>query len=307
MASPGSRFFVEVDMDNWNKDFGMEIIKDYTLVEIAEIKVNKEYQRNIEPLRLRGIVKSIEKYGFWPSEVIILNELKEAVDGNHRVAAAKKLGLFSVPCSIVTFPTKNDEIRFFSHKNSWNTSLKPVDAWEAKYKAEHPLAELIYMLECDEVCKFCNKIAIKNKANKSTKFSIPDAIVIINASAFMNIDPWKQQIDYQICEKINSMKYIEIADATDSFLSMFFAIFGEHKNENTIAYRSDSIRAYCKFYISLMKSGVISTTKKRQAVINKMKTMAINQAFLKADYINKYLFFATHYNNKKSIENRITI
>ncbi len=291
--------------NKWEDDFNVEILNDYVLINVDKIKFNKEYQRGIEPQRLKRVISSIKKYGYMPQEVITLNEKFEAIDGNHRVTAAKHCKLSSVPCSIIKFETKIDESKFFSQKNDWNNKLKPIDAWHAKYIAKHETALTVYRLEEDDNSLFFNYIAIKTK-NTKTKFNVSDAVNIISTCALDYLITWKQAEDNKILNKIRNTEYSKILYDTNNFLDIFYDIFGK-RLDNPSAYRSKCISAFLSFYYKLKTNDLLTTNKKIRDLKNKMKNFHIGDAYLKTDHVGMVVMLINHFNYKKSFKNQLRV
>ena len=296
----------EIDK-SWGDDFGMKILREHVIIPTDEIKINHEYQRCIEVVRLRKITTSMSKSGYWPAEIIILNERYEAVDGNHRVHAAKKLGIKALPCAIVTFGTKKDEVRFFSHKNNWNTSLKPIDAWHAKHLGGHSVAGLLYTLEADPLSLLHDKIAIKGKETGQSKFVIGDILIIVNVACFGTTDVWNKRIDARMAQSVSNTPYHEMVDKVNAFVGFFYRCFGSDKRGNPLAYRRTSIRAFANFYNKLKNQHLINSKSDIDSAAIKMQTLSLSGAFLKTDLLGQIMFLVAHYNNKKSQSKRCVL
>ena len=280
---------------------GMRVLVDYKMMPITEIKQNIQYQRMRDPYRERRVSTSIKEYGYWPQEVIILNELHEAIDGNHRVYGAKENGIKLLPCSIVTFPNKKLEAKFFTLKNSFNTKLKPIDFWHARYLSGHPYAILIYTLVADSNSLFFNKIAIKNHDTKETKFTLAKAILIINTTALGYSSPWCIKRDNFLTQKVEATKYYTVLADTNKFLFMYSGIFGESIKHNAIASRIETMKAFCRFYYKLIKEKRPGAPQETTHVIRKMKTFIFTSEFLKTDLTGKTIALISHFNKGKKI------
>lgn len=281
---------------------GMQVLVDYKMMAITEIKQNTQYQRMKERAREKRIARSIKEYGYWPQEVIILNELHEAIDGNHRIYGAKENGIDLIPCSIVTFPNKKLEAKFFTLKNSFNTQLKPIDFWHARYLSDHSYAKLLYTLEADSNSLFFEKIAIKNHDSKNTKFTLAKAIPIINTTVLGYSGPWCLKRDDLLTRKVEEVEYCKVITNTNKFLSLYSAIFGESLSNKAIVNRTETLRAFCRFYHKLEKEKCLKTKNQITRVVGKMKTFIFTSEFLKTDLVGKTIALLSHFNKGKKTQ-----
>jgi len=289
----------------WTEDFQMEVISEFVMFDVSKISVNAEYQRSVESIRLNNLKQSIQNGGYWPHEIVVLNEKFEAVDGNHRVNACRELGIKKIPCTIVKFATKKDEMLFFVLVNKPPSRMATTDNLHAKKVAGHPFAEIVYKLESDEKSLFYNMIAIKGK-DVGTRLPIASATYIINTAAFNDTAPWTSKREDIFIKKSVEIGYGKILTDVNDFLEVFYAIFGRSKKDNKVGYYAQTIGAFCMFFSKVKKKGVLDNATSRKAFVDKMKTMYLDAAFMKADQRGKVLWFISHFNVKKAEKNKIS-
>jgi hypothetical protein len=278
---------------------GMMVLNQYLEMDIDSMRFNNLYQRAIQRERWKRIFKSIESEGYWPQEVIILNELHEIIDGQHRVVAAKKLGIAVLPVSIVTFPNKQKEAEFFHKKNNWNTSLNPVDFWYARHLSGHPFACLLYRIVEDKSSLLYMKVAIKGHETNDSKFYLNDAISIINICALGVNHSWTKSNDEAITSLFIASSYEAVKASVDDFLLFFYGCFGAKKTSNPIPYKSHCIRPIALFYTLLRNGGLLKTESGRRSAINKMKEYVFTADFLKMTHSGRIFALCAHFNFKK--------
>lgn len=290
------------EVESLGNELGMSVLIPYKELPIDSLKFNSSYQRALETPRWKRISESIKHTGYWPQEVVILNELHEIIDGQHRVVAAKKNGIRAVPVSVVTFPSKQKEAEFFARKNNWNTSLKPVDFWYARYLSGHPFACLIYRLVEDKASKLCGMVAIKGHETNKSKFYLGDALVMVNGCALGILHTWNKENDKRSTERIISTTYEKIRDSVNDFLGFFYGCFGDDKRSNPIPYKSHCIRPEVIFYALLRDAGHLNSEPKKQAAINKMKSYVFTADFSKMDHSSKVIALVSHFNHKRKTD-----
>lgn len=278
---------------------GMKTLCDHMLVDPKELKLEPTYQRCIEPSRKRGIAQSMVTTGYWPEETIIVNQDFEIVDGQHRVVAALQVGIKQVPISVVEFKDKRTEATYFSLKNNWNTSLKPVDFWYARYQFCHPYATCIYELDIDDDSLLKNNIALKGRETKKAKFTITDCCLFINFAVGYNQN-WSKEKDAFLTKRVVNLGYEPIKEEINDFIDCFYSIFGNSKRSNPFAYRASSIRSFITFYSLAKRQDFLSSRRKLNEFIGKMATYALTADFLKANHAGRIQMLITHFNHKRT-------
>ena len=273
------------------------------MFDIDRIGFNPTYQRMFEKSRYTKIKKLLIEYGmYWPSSVITLNEQYEVIDGQHRVKAAKDLGYKELPCCIVTFPTLQHEARFFSDYNNYNPTLKAIDFWNARFLAGHPVAKIIYDLESNPSSSFYNKIAIKGKETKASKWSIVMAISAISISCCLSNTHWSINHDQIITNAVVKTDYNYIMAYTNDMVRWFESCFGTKLN-GSLAYQSRIFRPILLLYQVLLNNGVAN----KKDTINRMKTYFFSSELIKIPSTGILQLLIAHYNKNKSDKNRINI
>lgn len=301
-----------MDFQKWEEELGMNILRAYLKMPVNVIKFNREYQRDIQPSRLAKISASMAKYGYWPGEIVYLNEKHEAIDGNHRTRAALENNIEKIPATIVTFPTKELEAKFFILKNNHNSTLSPVEDWWAKYLGGHPYATLLYRLEDDPLSLFYRFIAIKGRETRNSKLTVPKAVNMINASVLGTTHPWNRRIDNYLVRQANEWlkdgHYESARFLSNRFLEFYKMCFGDSPSTNPDAYRADAVRAICVFYKKLKEAGHMDTEQKIKRAANKMAGFDFTNEFRKTDLAGKIMWLVSFFNKgKKSKSSRLKL
>ncbi len=285
-------------VDTLSNELGIEILHCFKYIDINQLVLNKKYQRNIELSRVTRLLKSIKRNGYWEFQTILINEKNEIIDGQHRYEAAKKAGIKLVGCTVITFPSEVKEALFFTEINNFVTTLKAPDFWYARYMCGHPVAKLMCELNDDKNSLLFKKIAVKGEQSKNTKFIIGDALLFISTSCGNHII-WTRETEERYNKLIASYSYQEIRNSVNLAVSFFHRVCGVTKADNPIPYRSGSIRSILYFYLLLHKQGFLSTDKKIDEVVHKMKLFSFNSDFIKTDYIGRMLLLTNHFNRGK--------
>lgn len=295
-----------MNSNNYEKhDYEFQVIKGYHMFPVKDINFDiAGYQRDIEPARLKNIMNSIEKTGYWPQLAITLNHIFKPVDGRHRAFASKKLGYEEIPAVIFKFETLQDEARYFEVYNGFNTSLSPVDFWHARYKAEHPIAVLLYKLEQDEDCLFYNRIALKYHETKMSKYTITKAFSIIFLSLGLSIFKWNSREDERIIKSVINTDYNIIKDNVNTHVNIIEKSFGSEIKNNR-AYSAMGLRALCQFINYLKRYNKLESNNDIEKLIFKMQSFHFSGEFLRTDNNGKISWFISHYN--KGLKNKLEI
>lgn len=281
------------------KKFGIKIVKPHIMIDPRNLKkIGLHYQRFLELRRQKNIEESIKQYGYWPSQVITVNENHEIIDGQHRWRAALNQNISKVPICIVSFPSKEMEAEYFWHCNDYNTKLNQPCYWAARYEANDIIAKILYELEADAHSFFCNFIAIKGKQTSQSKLTIAHALSIIVSMTLDYSWKWERRYDKLIKRKIEALGYREISIRCNLFLKWFFDCFGNEKKHNPIAYNGNTIRAIISFFLLLKKQGFLNS--QYINTVNKMRQFVFVSEFIRTPQIGKIHFFINHFNAGRS-------
>jgi hypothetical protein len=295
-AQRGSRILLAVNP----KDYAMRTIIEHMLMDTKDIKFNAEYQRTLEQWRLKKIIASMRAYGYWPSEVIVLNEKHEVVDGQHRTKAAINIGIKQVPVCIVTFPNKKLEAKFFADKSNYNCNLKPVDFWHARYLSGHPVAEALYKLEADKSCNLYNRVALKGRESKTTKYIINQVLSMFCMITRMNDSNWRKDNDDQLMNKILEISYDKLVAKINQFTTWLEQSFG--LKGGSMAYETSHFRSILKFYSIIEDHG----DAQKSESIKKMRSYIFTSELSKLTHTARVYALIAHYNKGKMDKNKIS-
>ena len=236
------------------------MIKNVRTFNVEELRFNSVYQRVFEPSRCKEIELSIKKDGYWDHSVIVVNQHKEIVDGQHRCKAAIKCGIKRLTASVVNFESKEREAEFFWVINNYkSTHLKPKDYWFARHQSACPIASVLYDLNEKENSLLKNLIAIKGHDTKH-KLPVEGALTLINYCCLGTVINWKRSIDDKIISYIKKIGAEEIVLRANGPIDFMFNSFGRLSKSNQKPYYSGTFRALLTFY-KLIKSAGFSTEK----------------------------------------------
>lgn len=125
--------------------------KKFAFVPIDEIEIDNGYQR---PLRNK-VSRMATNWDYNLCDVVLVSYRKDkfyVIDGQHRVAAAKRVGIKFLPCQIVEGLSREDEAIRFVALNSNSSRLSQHDTWKANLLCGNPVDT--------EVKRICDKWGI---------------------------------------------------------------------------------------------------------------------------------------------------
>ena len=278
---------------NMENMFGMTLLEKNKIVPIESLKFNRDYQRAMDPSRKEKVKKGIVSCGqFLPDKPVVVNQDNEIVDGQHRVTAAKEIGITRIPVVKYRFSSKKKEAEFFIFTNNYDPRLKPVDYWYAKYLAGDGLAVFLYELNTSENSALQNMIALKGSETNS-KWVISSVLGAISVP--FNVDShWEKKVhDYWI-SALHDMGTKTVMGKINMFVNWYHQIFG-YKSDSPWAHRQDVFRAIKTLYINLELMGYAHS----KDAVNKMKSFIVDSAFISAPLIGKKMHLVNHYNKNR--------
>lgn len=126
--------------------------KKFATIPVSEIKIDTGYQR-----RLREKVnRMVANWDYNLCDVVLVsyrNGKFYVIDGQHRVAAAKRVGAEFLPCQIVEGLSREEEAARFVALNSGVSPLSQYDTWNANLLCGDPVDT--------EVKRICDKWGIE--------------------------------------------------------------------------------------------------------------------------------------------------
>lgn len=282
--------------ENGKNKFGMVLVDKYKKMPIESLQFNRHYQRATEVARKEKVKQGILTCGhFLPEKSITVNQDNEVVDGQHRLLAAKELGMSHIPVSKYYFEDKDKEANFFIYINGFDERLKSVDYWYAMFLAGDPLAETLYRLESDHRSVLKDKIVIKGKKTEKTKIPASYILEIVGvAIGNTSGGNWKKVDHHLWLKKLSATSFDDILLYSNTFITWYESIFGDKK---TIpwAYYSDAFRAIQYLYILLSRKGWAH----KKDTIAKMKSFKLDATFMAAPLAGKKYQLIDHFNKSR--------
>ena len=105
---------------------------DFEQVPVSELRVDLSYQRPVDKRYLK-IAQSFDELLFRPLQVSKrVNNKYYVIDGAHRLAAVKHLGIKAVPCEVYEGISLNDERHMFANQDKGRVAVSAL----IKFKAE---------------------------------------------------------------------------------------------------------------------------------------------------------------------------
>lgn len=252
----------------------MRILKTIHKKNVNEISCEtKPYQRDLDPKRWKPLLKSMQKDGYWPQEVIVLNQDNENVDGQHRLKAAKEYGLTEIPCVIFHFNSIEEEAKKFDELNGYNSRQKPIDQWNSKRIWGDPIAKLVYKLNEDPRSTFKGMIKVKGNHTgpDKKKFTIPSIITLLCTICFNLRAPHYKNTDHNLSNKMqNDFRNLDYDEALKKG-AMFLQWFRRFADENTTWYSQPCIPTIAIIYKSLQEQGKFTNPRKIPQIADKLK------------------------------------
>jgi len=255
----------------------------------------KDYQRPIEPNRLKKIKKSIEQHGYFPHEVIVVNQDDQCIDGQHRLQAAKDCDIEKIPIVKWQFNGIVEETEMFTHLNSFNTSLKSVYIWHSRKIWGCPIAKLVYKLHEDPNSPFYGMIRVKGNDNMKIdkkKFTIVSLIQLMNTICFNLRAPHYKYSTLNNTMETNfaNLNYDEALAKGYEFIR-WFKIFA---NTNINWYGQRLIPAISIAFKSLKEQGFLNNQTRNKKIANQIKNMNTSKPFPNEHRTTKILAIKTH-------------
>jgi hypothetical protein len=112
-------------------------------VDIKKLDVDDRYQRELQEGRVKRMVKEFNPLQVGAIQTSRRNGRLTVIDGQHRLAAAKELGLKKMPCVVHDDLTPEEEAALFVRLQLDRRSLKPVERFEAQVFAGDERADQI--------------------------------------------------------------------------------------------------------------------------------------------------------------------
>lgn len=113
-------------------------------IDPASQQVDESYQRGLNETKVEALASN------WSDNAVGTIEISERadgshyiIDGQHRVAAARLIGIRSLPAKIYTGLTLAEEAAAFVQSNTWRTSPLPLAIFRARLAAGDPTAHAI--------------------------------------------------------------------------------------------------------------------------------------------------------------------
>ena len=116
--------------------------KEITMVPTEELEIDRRYQRLVNPLLVSKIARCYNEALFSPLLVAERHTpngtFKYVVDGQHRLEAARVLGLPEVPCFIYQNMSPVEEAALFVNQQVASARLTPRDTYKANVFIGNP-------------------------------------------------------------------------------------------------------------------------------------------------------------------------
>ena len=141
----------------WEQLTGIELLDVSELIKATP----PIYQRDVSHDHVKDLEHRIDVWGWFPNSIIMINHLRQLIDGYHRCLACIKLGIIKVPTIQVKFIDAAAEAQYFLSMNEYSRTLSLLDSVKAKYAAGVAGIEKLYRLEQDPNCVLFEKINLK--------------------------------------------------------------------------------------------------------------------------------------------------
>ncbi|MFE6846534.1 DUF6551 family protein [Streptomyces sp. NPDC057686] len=110
------------------------------LVKVADLQIDFSYQRQTDMARVRRIVAQFDPKLFDPITITYRDDAYWVVDGAHRLAAAKMLGIEMIPAILINSASRVEDAQLFGRKNSGQKKLTALERHTANVIAKDPVA-----------------------------------------------------------------------------------------------------------------------------------------------------------------------
>jgi hypothetical protein len=124
-------------------------VSKYRRIATDEIVVDGRYQRPVEDFRVQKIAESFDETLFGVLEVSRRNGVCAVFDGQHRLEAAKRLGMSVVPCLVHEGLDPEAEAKLFVRLQRERKNINPNDRFKARLFYRDPVALALQQLAND--------------------------------------------------------------------------------------------------------------------------------------------------------------
>jgi methylmalonyl-CoA mutase cobalamin-binding subunit len=110
---------------------------------VAALKIDEEYQRTLSPSK---VAKMAREWDDKAVDIVVVSQRTDGyyvIDGQHRVAAARKRGVTHLLCQVHANLSQGDEARLFDIKNSNRKTPDAMQTFKAKRVQGDPSAALV--------------------------------------------------------------------------------------------------------------------------------------------------------------------
>lgn len=111
---------------------------------VASLSVDRRYQRSLETLRSRALIRRIAEHFHWSAfQAIVATPTKGGwlvIDGQHRVEGARGAGILEVPAVVIPAASMAEQARIFVQANSQRVAISPFTLYHARLAADEPSA-----------------------------------------------------------------------------------------------------------------------------------------------------------------------
>lgn len=121
----------------------------YQRLPVADLIVDDGYQRRLDEKRVQRMAKDFRPEMLGTLEVSRHNGRSAVFDGQHRLAAAKLVGLETLPCLVHSSMSREDEADLFYRLQRDRKAVHPVEAFKARLVAGDPGVAEIHRLASD--------------------------------------------------------------------------------------------------------------------------------------------------------------
>lgn len=112
----------------------------YKRITLNTLEVDDRYQRPLDPARVDKIAREFDDRRFGVLEISQHNGKATVFDGQHRLAAAAKLGMKDVPCLVHSNLTPEQEAELFIALQRDRRGISQIDRFKARCFMGDPVA-----------------------------------------------------------------------------------------------------------------------------------------------------------------------
>lgn len=274
--------------------YGMRVVNTISELSLAALHTGTAYQRNVNKKHVNKLATDMIINGYNPAAIIEVNEDMEVIDGQHRLAAARKAELPHVPVIVLSFPDEIHEAKYFVYRNGSQDNQTPKQLWKSRNASKEPIAMTMYRLvrESDSLLHRCIDLLDSDVTLNSSK-KVSGSFVAHALNLMINGDnsAYKEVNAVKINEGITGTSHSEIKEKMNRLFSIIYGCFGS-RSVHSAPFKDTPLRSFLSFINLALTQSKLDVDKDIAYLIRKISGMDLSNGWMQGDQafvVNKYV------------------